>query len=644
MKRFFYCKLGFFLSLVLVLGIFYTLVRILFYFSNYDFFNELSSTEVIQSFFIGLQFDLSAIVQSNSLFILAYLFSATLWKKKYYKAFLKFIFLSFNICFLFLAISGTQFFPYVQKHISKATLFLLTDFFSQLESLSLDYWWIYALLILSLYLFSKIYDFLFQRFFSQEDISYFLFPDLISAIFILSFTIVASRGGFQNKSLSIAHAQELGSFQSSLLILNTPFTFIHSFSQKPLAKVNFFPNNSNWQDNLKKSYCPIHIPKHSNKIKNVMIILIESLGAEFIKRWHSNKSYVPFLDNLESKGAAFFPRAYANATRSIQSLPPILASLPNWMDLPFIKTPYVNNHYLSLGKILQKKNYKTLFLHGGKKGTMYFDTVTPIFGLEEYYGAESFYKAKGPEGNDGVWGIFDELFFQYSLDVIQKYKNQKFFAFLFSLSSHHPFIIPEKYKDKFPKNKTPFHRSMAYTDYSLQKFFERIEKEEWAKKTLFVITADHTSDLDWKNNLISRRRIPLFFYQPQRDLSFLASHRITQHMDIFPSILDIVFPNNLKVQKEKITLGLSLLDKCNKPKVVLYDNGAYWLLTNKEALVWENINSEKYQYYKLSYQNGIPILDATKFSQKREKYLKNQLKARIQYYNNGLIKNTLLKK
>jgi len=71
---------------------------------------------------------------------------------------------------------------------------------------------------------------------------------------------------------------------------------------------------------------------------------------------------------------------------------------------------------------------------------------------------------------------------------------QPFMVAIFSLSSHHPYRVPKKYAHKFRKGKLPIQESIMYADYSLGEFFASAEKMPWYRNTLFVITADHTSE------------------------------------------------------------------------------------------------------------------------------------------------------
>ncbi len=97
---------------------------------------------------------------------------------------------------------------------------------------------------------------------------------------------------------------------------------------------------------------------------------------------------------------------------------------------------------------------------------------------------------------------------QYAAEVLDKAPKPAFLA-LFTLTSHHPYNLPEHFKGKFPKGTQPIYESMGYTDYSLRKFFETAEKKPWFNKTIFVLTADHTHPPIVRNiSLPAPQRLP----------------------------------------------------------------------------------------------------------------------------------------
>jgi phosphoglycerol transferase MdoB-like AlkP superfamily enzyme len=167
----------------------------------------------------------------------------------------------------------------------------------------------------------------------------------------------------------------------------------------------------------------------------------------------------------------------------------------------------------SLSKILRKEGYNTSFFHGAFNGSQNFDQYTRAAEFEKYYGKDEYV---GREAFDGKWGIYDEKFLQFFAKKLSSFKTP-FFSTIFTISSHNPYKILDRYKNKFPKGTTIVQESIAYTDYSLKLFFDNAKKQKWYNNTLFVISADHTSadgELDIDKTILGKFHIPILFFDP----------------------------------------------------------------------------------------------------------------------------------
>lgn len=112
---------------------------------------------------------------------------------------------------------------------------------------------------------------------------------------------------------------------------------------------------------------------------------------------------------------------------------------------------------------------------------MGFDNFSKAAGIDNYIGQNEYVGNKADF--DGSWGIYDEPYLQYIANYLDTVKSP-FFAGIFTLSSHHPYKIPNEYSGKFPKGNIPILESIGYADYALQQFFDRISKSDWYKNTL----------------------------------------------------------------------------------------------------------------------------------------------------------------
>lgn len=143
---------------------------------------------------------------------------------------------------------------------------------------------------------------------------------------------------------------------------------------------------------------------------------------------------------------------------------------------------------------------------------MGFSAYMQLAGVKHYYGKDEY---NNDADFDGIWGIWDEPFMQFMASKLNT-MPQPFFAGFFSLSSHHPFKVPEKYTGVFPKGPLPVHEPIGYSDHALREFFATASKMPWYDNTLFVLCADHstTSFFPEYSTSANAFAIPIVFYAP----------------------------------------------------------------------------------------------------------------------------------
>jgi phosphoglycerol transferase MdoB-like AlkP superfamily enzyme len=300
------------------------------------------------------------------------------------------------------------------------------------------------------------------------------------------------------------------------------------------------------------------------------------------------------------------------------------------MENPLINSAYAGNTYESLASLLRNEGYTTAFFHGGINGTMNFDSYAAQAGYNSYYGKNEY---GNDDDFDGFWGIWDEPFLAYSVKKMNEMK-EPFHSSIFTLSSHHPYLIPKKYTGKFPKGTLENHESIGYGDYALRHFFTEAKKQKWYKNTLFVITADHCSVSShpfFRNNL-GQFSIPILFYMPDNSLKGNYAG-VFQQADIMPSVL-----NQLGYSKPFFSFGRSYKDP-KEHYVNYYTNSSQYMLT--DSLLFNFIGNELSSVYRYKSDSLLINNIASKFPFNKEK---TYYKAFIQTYNNSLINNTCLAK
>lgn len=340
--------------------------------------------------------------------------------------------------------------------------------------------------------------------------------------------------------------------------------------------------------------------------------------------------FTPFFDSL-IKESLYFNKAFANGKKSIEAMPSIFAGIPSWSDNPYISSPYGDNNIETLITQLTKQGYSSAFFHGATNGSMRFDEFASLAGFENYYGRSQYPK---PEHFDGTWGILDEYFNPWAAHKMSELKAP-FVAGLFTLSSHHPYYIPEEYEAEIPASKYPIARSVAYGDIALQKFFEQAQKEPWYNNTLFVLMADHTpaGSSSYYKHRIGMYQIPIVFFHPQKKLGTGVWPYVMDQIDVYPSLMDL-----LGKEKEMYAFGQSYLDT-NQAEALYYLEGTYMYIKGDYLLNFSRDEPRALYNYTL---DSMARYDSLEFYPEVVEEMTQNIKARIQVYNNDLLSNKML--
>jgi len=623
---------------ILLIMVLLTVSRIGFYFFNHSMFPGISFGQFMTMMKGGLVFDISAVVYFNMLIILLHIIPFDFRYNKRYQAVLKYLYFFFNG--LVLAINGADYVYY--RFLNKRATSDIFKTFENEERLPkmilrymLDYWpatlFCLVLIALMVWLYSKMKT---RKSEPANKISYLALNILMIPI-ALALVVGAARGGYRHSTRPITisnAARYVNNPHDVAIVLNTPFSILRTFGKKGLKKYNFFP-----EDELKKLYNPHYMPADTGKFEpmNIVILIMESFSREYTGFFNKDldggtyKGYTPFLDSLLSVSLTF-DVSLANGNKSIDAMPSILASMPS-LETPYIISHYANNSINGIAALLKNKGYYSAFFHGAPNGSMGFDSFSRMAGFDDYFGMNQY-----PDKSDfdGMWGVWDEPFFQFFAGKMNTFK-QPFVTAIFSVSSHHPFKVPEKYIGRFRKGPIPICQVVNYSDYSLQQFFKVVSTKPWFKNTLFVLTADHTNEKFHKEfqNSLGQFLVPILFYKQGSDLHGYKK-RIAQQIDIMPTIL-----NYLHYDNEYIAFGNNLLDDSYESFGFNTYGSTYYLYMKDHILEMIDNKPAGLYNYKTDRYFENNMLDKEPDVQKQ---MEDKLKAIIQTYNSRLLDNNMV--
>ena len=623
---------------ILIVMLLFSISRLEFYLFNSEHFADITFSRLAFIFYGGLKFDISAITYINILYVFLFLIPAPFRYNKIYKKILKYLFIITNSIALAANTVDFFYFDFILKRTT-TDVFMFVGEGNILKLLGLffiDYWYGIILLVIQIILLIFLYNR--TKITKPEIINKKIYypAGVIWFVFVLLLAIVAMRGGYSHSTrpISISNAGKYTQKPLEMaIVLNTPFTIIRTINKQPLKRKKYFT-----EEKLNKIYTPVKKINTNKEFKNynVVIFIIESLAKEYTGILNTDldsgtyQGYTPFLDSL-MRVSKTFTNAYANGRKSIEALPSVTASIPS-MVTPYVLSKYSTNKISGLAYLLNKKGYSTAFFHGAPNGSMGFESFMKLAGYSKYYGMTEY---NNDDDFDGTWGIWDEEFFKYYADQINKTK-QPFLVTLFSLSSHHPFKIPERYNGKFKKGTLDFHIPIQYTDMALRKFFKRAEKMPWFKNTIFIITADHSNKAwhrEYKTSL-GDFSIPIIFYQPGNDTLKGFDSTVINQIDILPSLLHL-----LNYDKKFIAFGNDIFDKNENHFAINYTNNTYQIIKDDLLLQFRDDKTVAVYNYRKDRLLTNNIID--KYPQKQREMVK-LIKAFIQQYNNRMIDNNLV--
>ncbi|HXP51497.1 MAG TPA: hypothetical protein VN922_16190, partial [Bacteroidia bacterium] len=244
--------------------------------------------------FIGLRFDIPAIIMTNLPFIFLSLLPVGGENSIYRKAFLRTVFMVINSLALFMQFGDSVFLPFVYKR-STADIFkflsLGSDSTDVMPSVIKDYWYVlvfWGMMVFLTYLLYRTTER--KRVF--ENTRHYVATSVSSYIVLLSILLLGYRGGWQEKPINLLDASYYAPVHDIPLVINTPFSILKTFGEPQLKEHNFYN-----PEVLQKIYSPYKAPQPGPFRKlNVVTIILESFSKEYIGALNNrHKTNTPFL-------------------------------------------------------------------------------------------------------------------------------------------------------------------------------------------------------------------------------------------------------------------------------------------------------------------------------------------------------------
>jgi phosphoglycerol transferase MdoB-like AlkP superfamily enzyme len=371
-----------------------------------------------------------------------------------------------------------------------------------------------------------------------------------------------------------AKADNTSNLYVSELGADGPYKFYIAFKDNELSYTKFYPTikqdsatailsrrlgwqmpsirKQGWGKMMQDSSAELH--------KNIVLITVESLSADYLAHYGNTDHLTPFLDSLADKSLVF-TQLYAAGNRTVRGLEALTLCIPPSPGESIIKRKDNKNKFTT-GSILKQKGYTVQFLYGGYS---YFDNMQDFFAGNGYQVIDRSSLSPSEISFANIWGVCDQDMAAKLLDVLNQDagSGKPFFAHWMTVSNHRPFTYPDG-KIAIPGDAKSRKGGVMYTDYALKQFFSRAAKQPWFDNTVFIIVADHCASSSGKVALpLEKYRIPCMVYSR----GFIAPQKVTTLMsqiDIMPTVFSLL---HLRYQSKFI--GQNVLSRTYQPRAVM---------------------------------------------------------------------------
>src|SRR5574344_2168725 len=653
-----------FLLNLIIIYIAYGICRVAFVMENWGLFpSDFQWSSVPEMMHGAWMFDTSAILYTNVLYALLMLIPLHHKETRGWQMTAKWVYIIINGVCIAANLADSVYFKYTMRRTTN-TIFSEFSNEGNIGSIIgvefLRHWYLVLLFIIIMWGIWKLYFMENSKRSARTSskprgkqlVGYYVVQTICFGLFI-PLCICGMRGGattavrpitISNANQYIAHPQEAG------IVLNTPFSLIRTIGKKAFEIPNYMT-----EEEMNALYSPVIIPNSSSLLpnsssslipnsskKNVVILIVESFGREYIggyNKWLDGgkyKGYTPFVDSLMQHSQTFL-YSYCNGRKSIDGMPSILSSIPMFVE-PFFLTPASMNDVSGIAGELKNKGYYSAFFHGAENGSMGFQAFARKTGFIDYFGRTEYNNDSRFDGDkdfDGTWAIWDEPFLQFYAQKMDEMPHP-FITTFFTASSHHPFVVPDKYKSVFKDEGHMINKCIRYTDNALRQFFATASKMPWFNNTLFVITSDHAnqSAYEYYNTDLGWFCSPIIFYDPSGELKPGMRDAIAQQIDILPTVLGY-----LGYDKPFISFGCDLFKTPAKDTwAVNYCNDVYQYVKGDYVLQWDGTKTKAIYNFRtdLLLQNNL----LGKVPQQDE--MEKEVKAIIQSYMTRMTTNSLI--
>jgi lipoteichoic acid synthase len=290
---------------------------------------------------------------------------------------------------------------------------------------------------------------------------------------------------------------------------------------------------------------------------NVIMFVMESVGADSIGPHGSSRDTSPELTRLAERGVTF-QRIYASQPYTSNAMVGLFCSLYPWHGWRSMPRRDPDFRVPGVGNVLQDAGYRSGLLH---TGDMQFDNekrfleqhgfgeVHDLWSLQSLLGG-SYDEDDAPHATPGVHlHLPDRLLLPAATQWIDADRSRPFFLTLWTIQSHHPYFgapsdVPFDTNDA---ERNRYLNAIRVADKLLGDLVRELESRGLADSTLIAVMGDHGEAFGQhayrthsKTIYEEELRIPLVLIAPRLTSEAVRMDMLGQQIDIAPTLLDLL--------------------------------------------------------------------------------------------------------
>lgn len=312
-----------------------------------------------------------------------------------------------------------------------------------------------------------------------------LFPVTMFFVLLIAPLFLSMRGGLKESTMNIGKVYYSTNQFLNHSAVNPVFSVLSSIS-----KSDDYSQQYNYFEEQERAllFSGLYSTTDSDTPKllktsrpNLLIILMEGFGGDFLSSISGLQDVAPNLDSLATQGV-FFSNCYAGSFRTDRGIVCALNGHPGLPSESIMKMPNKSRNLPSLAKKFVEMGYSTDFFYGGD---INFTNMQSYLWSNGYQSITADTDFSAAERQTNAWGVNDDITFSALLEKLKNSEDSLWHTTFLTLSSHEPFQVPSnRFEDDICN-------SFAYTDSCIGAFVDSLKQTALWEDLLLVLMPDH---------------------------------------------------------------------------------------------------------------------------------------------------------